>query len=89
MKSQFKRPTKISEDEDDSNAFKKATTYTSFGGGTTKSRKPSSSTPQQIDLLSALKRNKSKIKKRETETLWEQVTKSYFLHGVPRLFGDK
>ena len=40
----------------------------------------------QTKLVSYVKRNKNRIKAQKSEQIWETISKTYMLHGVPRLF---
>ena len=40
----------------------------------------------QENLLDTVNSNKNKIKNKEPDSIWEQITNSYLLKGVPRLF---
>ena len=59
--------------------------FTRYGSPGLSVRSPASNK----ELLRAVKKDANKIRKEESENIWEQITKSYLLIGVPRLFDDK
>ena len=58
-------------------------------GGSEWSRQESTASKEQTSFLENVKENKNHLKNKEANTLWEKLTKSYLLIGVPRLFDAK